>query len=271
MKKQNQIFYIVQGSLYRNLEKSNKETIEIYRIFKSANSYTDRLNAFRYYQSFIDVLLESNLKMYKDHFQAQNDLANFYNSGIIEDHLKIPTAIDTDFGKMLSISFCTLEETPYITKRGDVYYDFQRIIHGIGYKSDLLTKEFQRSLAVESYLYNKYEIMKGEEVPIAKTFLTSASKTMYFNKFSNKLDDLLNKWYHKIVYQNYEDALLLSEIKKEYESLIMSSFPKDEWQEYFKNRNFYLQEYRYLQIEKEAFGYFLKQDEVKVMKTPLFE
>lgn len=272
MKKQNQIFYIVEGSLYRNLEKTDKETIEIRRVFKSANSYTDRLNAFRYYQNFVDVLLQSNYKMYKDHYQAQEDLANFYNSGVMEEHPMLKGIfIDNDFGKMLSISFCTVEETPYITKKGDVLYDHKRIIHGLGYKSDELIDIFQRNLAIESYLFNKYGIIKGEETEISKAFLSNTSKKLFFDKFSNELDDLLDKWYHKLINQGYEDVLLLSKIKIAYEELVMSSYPQEQWQDFFKDQKSNLKDYRDYQKEREAFRYFTKSEEVKIMSTPLFQ
>ena len=150
------IVYIVSGCLYRNSSFKEDELINIYKEFRNKNVLQARKEAFNYFKSVIEVLLESKGLEYQDDTQAEKCLQEFYSSNMKERHPKLSYVLyDNDEDKLLTISFTT-DVNPYITKTGLKIYKEEYIIKTIGYQSELMTKRIKDNLIIEKQVIDKY-------------------------------------------------------------------------------------------------------------------
>lgn len=156
MNKQNQLFYIVKGTLYRNSEFDEENLININREFKNKDPRQARKDAFSYYVSVLEVLLESLGLKYENCKQAEKELKKFYTSNQ-KTHFKLlpEIAYNNDVDKLLVISFCIDETKVYKTKTGIKIYDNERIIKAIGYESHLLHSRIRKNLKIEQGFFKQ--------------------------------------------------------------------------------------------------------------------
>lgn len=150
------VVYIVSGFLYRNAEAKEDELINIYKEFRNKNIFQARNDAFSYFKSVIEVLLESKGVKYENEFQAEGCLQEFYTSNIVEEHPKLSfVSYNNDDDKLLSVSF-TYSDTPFVTtKSGLKIYKEEHIIKTIGYQSELMAKRIKDNLIIEKQIINK--------------------------------------------------------------------------------------------------------------------
>lgn len=149
------LVYIVSGCLYRNSNFKEEELINIYKQFRNKNVLQARNDAFSYFKSVLEVLLESKGVKYENEFQAEECLQEFYTSNIVEKHPKLSfVSYNNDDDKLLSVSF-TNDDAPFITKSGLKIYKEEYIIKTIGYQSELVTKRIKDNLIIEKQMINK--------------------------------------------------------------------------------------------------------------------
>jgi len=149
------IVYIVNGCLYRNSSFKEDELINIYKEFRNKNVLQARKEAFNYFKSVIEVLLESKGMEYQDDTQAEKCLQEFYSSNIKEPHPKLSHILyDNDEDKLLTISFTT-DVSPYITKTEIKIYSEEYVIKAIGYGSEIIYSKIKENLEIEKQLLIK--------------------------------------------------------------------------------------------------------------------
>ena len=147
---QPEIFYKVEGVLYRNSKFKENELILINKEFRRNKAQESRDKAFQYYFSLLDVLLESIDLKYCNKEQAEIELGTFYNSNKKEIHPKLSHVVfDNDLDKLITVSFCSTNLEPYITKKGIKIYDDENIIEAFGYDSHLLFEKISNNLKKE--------------------------------------------------------------------------------------------------------------------------
>ena len=153
MNLQTKIFYKVDGFLYRNLKFKEEDLITIHSEFREDCNRKSREKAFAYYNSLLEVLLESIGLKYQNKEQVERDLKCFYNSNKKEQHPKLPNVVfDNDIDKLVTISFCSTNVKPYITKTGLKIYEGEKIIDAFGYQSESLEKKINRNLLLEEMI-----------------------------------------------------------------------------------------------------------------------
>ncbi len=145
--KQAEIFYIVRGLLYRdNIHNPEKEDwdkcIDIHKEFRSESIEEARQQAHSYFNSVLEVLCESKNVIYENDEQAQEDLKDFYYSGIKKDFE------DRDFGMNLGLLFCRTNDKPYICKNGMVFYN-DKLIRVFGYQPQNFRKQIDKNVKEE--------------------------------------------------------------------------------------------------------------------------
>jgi hypothetical protein len=121
------IYYKVEGTFYRTKgEETNP--IEIDETFEDKNPIVAREKAFGYYQSLIDVLLQSKEKEYVCHEKAVSELADFFKSG--QEHKLFPDLVDMD-DKSLSIYMVKKTPDKFKNAFGETAYQSKWQIHCI--------------------------------------------------------------------------------------------------------------------------------------------
>ena len=98
-------FYLVSESMFRY---KNDETrlINVHEVFVDDDPIVARENAFGYFQSYIDVFLESRGEVFTTHEMAVEILQDFVNSYRLEYHKTgdvLFKEVNADFDKGLSI------------------------------------------------------------------------------------------------------------------------------------------------------------------------
>lgn len=124
MNKLNTPFYLLKGTIYRNLD-NEKNLIEINEVFQNDSLLEARKQAFSKLRSYIDVFLESISKEYSSHWQVVNDLESFIKSSKVQFAMNNPALgkMDSDFDKGLFLYLVTDPSDVYITKEGDTVYN----------------------------------------------------------------------------------------------------------------------------------------------------
>lgn len=144
--------YIVSGFLYRNATFKDEELISINKEFKNENIIVARKEAFSYFRSVIEVLLESKGIEFTSFKNEKKELTDFYNSGVITRHSKLShVSYDNDVDKLITISFTT-DDNPYITKTGIKIYDNEYVIKATGYQSEFLNSSIKKNLEIEGQI-----------------------------------------------------------------------------------------------------------------------
>ena len=146
--------YIINGFLYRNSEFKEEDLITINKEFRNKDNRKAREEAFSYFNSIIEVLLESKGIAYKNDIQAEKHLEVFYFSDISEQHPKLQfVTYNNDIDKLLTVSF-TMDDNPSVTKTGIKIYDNEYIIKAIGNESGLLENKIKQNLKIENQIIN---------------------------------------------------------------------------------------------------------------------
>lgn len=99
-------FYQVKGTMFRD-QNDQTNLIEVDEIFKDDNPIIAREKAFRCYQNYIDVFLESRGEVYTTHEEAVialQDFVNSYKPGYFKIGNTNVLELHVDYGKGLSIS-----------------------------------------------------------------------------------------------------------------------------------------------------------------------
>lgn len=153
MKHQPEIFYKIDGFLYRNLNFNEEDIITIYKEFREDTVQKSREKAFEYYHSLLDVLLESVGIKYQNQKQAEKDLRGFYFSDKKEQHPKLSfVTFNKDDDKLITISICPSNEIEFTTEKGFHFYKDEKIINAFGYESELLENRVKENLLNEKFL-----------------------------------------------------------------------------------------------------------------------
>ena len=175
-------FYLVKGTLYRT-KNSDENLIEVNEIFRHDNPIVARQNAFRFYQNYIDVFLQSKGAKYVSYEETVRLLRDFVKSDK-KQYFKlggeIIDTIDADFDKGLSIFLVMDNSRMHTTLEGEAYYEDKHLIH---YLSNGLTDYLDsapaivRSLIYEHQLYQEmgYD-MDGQSHSIE--YVSSKNKTL---------------------------------------------------------------------------------------------
>ena len=146
--------------MFRSKGSENK-LVEVSEVFKDDNPIVAREKAFRVYQNYIDVFLDSKGKSYVSHEETEKVLKDFVSS-YRRDFVKISEQaigdleIDVDYDKGMNI-FLVMSDSPTLTTReGELYFEDKRLIHYIGNGFMDFKAEVFESLCFEYSLYQKY-------------------------------------------------------------------------------------------------------------------
>ena len=129
-------FYYIRGTMFRSKGNENN-LVEVSEVFKDDNPIVAREKAFRVYQNYIDVFLESKGKSYVSHEETEIVLKDFVNSYRREfvsvgGQVIGGMEIDVDYDKGMNI-FMVMSDSPTLTTReGELYFEDKRLIHYIG-------------------------------------------------------------------------------------------------------------------------------------------
>ena len=130
--------------------------IEVNEIFKDENPITARKNAFKYYQNYIDVFLDSKGLQYISHEETERVLQDFFNSHE-KKYFKlgddIVDEINVDFDKGLSV-YLVMENSKL--SQGQTMFEGRMVIHYIDNQSVDIHDHVFNALLQEFALYEKY-------------------------------------------------------------------------------------------------------------------
>lgn len=158
--KMNNPFYLLQGTIFRTQENLN-DLIEINEVFSNESLIVARRNAFRKYQSYVDVFLDSIGSKYKTYNDAIQKLQDFVNSYRVEYAANNPDLeqVDVDFDKGLFIYLVIDPSDTYRTKEGELIYNKKVLIHFFNADFENYWKAALQGLQVETdfYLTNKFD------------------------------------------------------------------------------------------------------------------
>lgn len=144
------IYYKVEGTLYRTkVEETN--LVRIDETFEDVNPIIAREKAFSYYQSYIDVLLQSKGEEYVSHEKAVAELKDFFVSG--RKHQLLPDLVDMDD---TSLSIYMVKKTPDSFQAfKETYYQDKWQIHSIDSQYEDWSAYILKSLIYEYSFYIK--------------------------------------------------------------------------------------------------------------------
>ena len=147
----NEIYYKVEGTLYRT---KGKETnlVKVDETFEDVSPIVAREKAFSYYQSYIDVLLDSVGKKYVSHEKTVEELADFFASG--RKHKLLPDLVNMDG---ISLSIYMVKKTPVAFQNalGETDYQNKWRIHYIDNQSEDWSAYIFKSLMYEYSVFKK--------------------------------------------------------------------------------------------------------------------
>ena len=130
--------------------------IEVNEIFKYENPITARENAFKCYQNYIDVFLDSNGLQYISHEETERVLHDFFNSHkkkYFKLGVDIVDEINVDFDKGLTV-YLVMENSKL--SQGQNLFEDRLVIHYIDNQSLDLHDHVLNALLQEFSLYEKY-------------------------------------------------------------------------------------------------------------------
>jgi len=177
-------FYQISGTLFRT-KGSEKDPVEVFKIFKNGNPIIAREEVFNYYQNYIDVFLDSKGKKYKSHEETVKDIQDFVNS-YEKKYFKFGgvkiAELDIDFDKGLNIYVVMADSKIFTTVEGETIYEDKRLIHRIDNQYDDINMDLFNALCFEYSLYDKngyyygnykrnYDVSGLFEDPIMKSIL----------------------------------------------------------------------------------------------------
>lgn len=147
----NEIYYKVEGTLYRT---KGKETnlVKVDETFEDVSPIVAREKAFSHYQSYIDVLLDSEGKEYVSHEKTVAELVDFFASG--RKHKFLPDLVDMD-GISLSIYMVKKTAVAFQNALGETDYQNKWRIHYIDNQSEDWSAYVFKSLMYEYSVFVK--------------------------------------------------------------------------------------------------------------------
>ncbi len=105
------IKYVITGSLYRNNQFLEFEDVFFDKIFEGKTNQMAREKAINYYESILEVLLNSKGLFYVGDLHAQQHLKEFYDSEMFAIGLKaMKKARKNDMSKFISLGFFESED-----------------------------------------------------------------------------------------------------------------------------------------------------------------
>lgn len=183
--------YLLKGTLYRNKDKNSK-LVEINEAFMDDHPIVARDKAFRTYQNYVDVLLESKNANYLSHQQAESVLQPFLDSGKREFVLNNPSLeMDSDFDKGLHLYFIPNPDKKSYTKENEIYYPEKYCIHIMDNKKEDLRRYILNSLIFECDYYTKHKFVSNDQETWTYKRDTSG-KMKKISILSTPLTDLLD-------------------------------------------------------------------------------
>lgn len=172
-KMSNEIYYKVDGTLYRTKGKE-KNLIKIDETFEDLNPIIAREKAFSHYQSYVDVFLQRNGKVYVNHEKTVVELTDFFASG--KKHKFLPDLVDMD-GVSLSIFMVKNTPVTFQNALGETDYQNKWRIHYIDNQFEDWSAYIFKSLMYEYSVYVK----NGYD---CKNYVLTHSTRDYFKKRS---------------------------------------------------------------------------------------
>lgn len=177
-------FYQIRGTLFRSPQ-SKYNLVEIDKVFKNKSPIIAREKVFKYYQNYVDVLLESKGRAFINHEKAVDDLQDFVNSyqhETVDAHKG--DIINADFDKGLYIYLIHGDSRTFKTVKGEVVYENKMLIHYFNNKLSDFRGFVFKSLQKEYQLYcengfnvndrlMKFNISGNMKLPIYKEVLTT--------------------------------------------------------------------------------------------------
>lgn len=156
--------YVLEGTLYRNIRTKSSDLINIREEFVSENPIIARTKAFKKFQCYIDVLLESQGFYFKSHQQACQYLTPFIDSGEKKYFRNIPDLeIETDFDKGLFIYFIPTPENKTYTIEGNVIYMNKYCVHYIDNNLNIIKPQVLNSLIFEHNFYKEHQFSTNNQ------------------------------------------------------------------------------------------------------------
>jgi len=156
-------FYLLKGTLYRNKDENSK-LVEINEEFIDDHPIVARDKAFRAYQNYVDVLLESKNTNYLSHQQAESVLQPFVDSGKKKLALNNPSLeMDGDFDKGLHLYFIPNPDKKSYTKENEIYYPEKYCIHLLDNKKTDLKGYVLNSLIFEYNYYIEHQFVTDDQ------------------------------------------------------------------------------------------------------------
>ena len=146
--------YLLQGTLFRNQDNLS-DLVEINEEFQDRSLIESRKRAFSKFQSYVDVLLESQGLIYDSHEQAEKNLNVFYTHVNRKSSMNTPDSIqiDKDFDRGLFLYLVTDPTDIFTTLEGEKIYNKKHLIHFINGKSDAFKKLVFNALQLELDFY----------------------------------------------------------------------------------------------------------------------
>lgn len=148
------IHYIVKAKLIRFIKDGEIDFLEFNEKFESSNPILAREEAFRFYQNYIDVLLEGKNKKYYNDRDARENLNSFIDSGT-STKIKIGDELvefNDAYGNGIGVYFVVdrpMQDNIFDDKVGDEF-----LIHGIGHS---IWNDPQSSMDSLNHEYDYYQ------------------------------------------------------------------------------------------------------------------
>jgi len=160
--------YLIQGTLFR-YQDDLTDLIEINEEFQDLSLIDSRKRAFGKFQSYVDVLLESQGLKYESYEQAVRDLNVFFTPVNLNTPMNDPdiNQIDRDFDKGLFLYLVTDPTDIFTTLEGEQIYNKKHLIHFINCKFETFSELVFNALQLELDFYNRNRIsIKGHKCGI---------------------------------------------------------------------------------------------------------
>jgi hypothetical protein len=146
-----EIYYKVEGNLYRSKGEDTNH-IKIDKTFEDVNPIVAREKAFSYFQSFLEVLLQSKGKEYVCHEKGVSELVDFLKSG--QKHKLFPDLVDMD-DKSLSVYMVKKTPEKFKNNFGKTGYQSKWQIHYMDSQFEDWSPYLLKSLIYEYSIYAK--------------------------------------------------------------------------------------------------------------------
>jgi len=151
-------YYTVKAKLIRFIKNGEIDFLEFSEKFEHENPILAREMAFRYYQNYIDILLQAKGKEYISDSKAREELVSFYDPGTLtkikfnEHEFELSDSFGNGIGVYMVINI-PIKDEPMPDKEGSEYQ-----IHGIGNMGREDPQGLMDGLNQEIEYYNYYNL-----------------------------------------------------------------------------------------------------------------